>query len=501
MRIVVIGCGLGGLSTAIRLRAAGHDVTVIDKQNQPGGIAQVYHQDGFTFDAGPPVITAPWLIQELFDLTGRRTNDYVTLAPLEPFYTIRFEDGSVFRFSGLAEPLARELRKFSTDDIRGAVRLRAIATRLFESAFPLAQRPLARATDASPALIALLRDRATRPVASLVNAHITDARLRRVFAIHPSFAGAEPAHTPGVFTALQALEQRWGVWYPMGGMGALVRALARLLVESGAVLRLGQEATEIVIDPSTRRATGVRVALADVTGPASGAASTEVLPADAVVTNADVASTYLHLVPAAVRTAETDHRVLGRTYARSLFILCFGTDRQYPGLSHYEILMGERHGSLGDDPAARAHLGDDFSLHLHRATATDPSLAPAGCDSWYVMATVPNLSSGTDWASAARPLRDAIVRYLEDRYLPGLSRHIVAERCIDPRYFRDAVNAHLGSAYSAALMRGQVGWRRPHNQSPDVANLYCVGAGTHPGAGVPGVLCSGRIAAQLIGPA
>jgi phytoene desaturase len=487
MRIVVIGCGLGGLSTAIRLRALAHDVTVIDKQHQPGGIAQVYRQDGFTFDAGPPFITAPWLIQELFDLTGRRTASYVTLAPLEPFYTVRFEDGSSFHFSGLAEPLARELRKFATDDIRGAVRLRAIATRLLDAAFPLAQRPLTRASEAAPALGEVLRDRAYRPVASLVNAHIDDPRLRRVFAIHPSFAGGDAARTPGVYAALQALEQRWGVWYPMGGTGALVRALAQLLVETGAVLQLGQEATEIVIAPSNRRATGVRLS------------SGEVLAADVVVSNADVASTYLRLVPAAVRAVETDRRVLGRTYAKSLFILCFGTDRQYPDLSHYEILMGERHGSLSDDPAARAHLGGAFSLHLHRPTATDPSLAPAGCDSWYVMAAVPNLSAGTDWDSAARPFRDAIVRYLEDRYLPGLSRHIVAERCIDPRYFRDAVNAHLGSAFSADAARGQTGWRRPRNQSPDVANLYCVGAGTHPGAGVPGVLCSGKIAAQLIG--
>jgi phytoene desaturase len=260
-------------------------------------------------------------------------------------------------------------------------------------------------------------------------------------------------------------------------------------VETGAVLRLGEEATEIVIAPSTRRATGVRLSAG------------EVLPADVVVSNADVASTYLRLVPAAVRAVETDRRVLGRTYAKSLFMLCFGTDRQYADLSHYEILMGERQGSLRDDAAARAHLVDGFSLHLHRPTATDPSLAPPGCDSWYVMAAVPNLSAGIEWESAARPFRDAIVRYLEDRYLPGLSRHIVAERCIDPRYFRDAVNAHLGSAFSAEAVRGQMGWRRPHNQSPDVANLYCVGAGTHPGAGVPGVLCSGKIAAQLIGAA
>jgi phytoene desaturase len=487
MRIVVIGCGLGGLSTAIRLRAAGHDVTVIDKQEQPGGIAQVYRQDGFTFDAGPPVIMAPWLIQELFDLAGKRTASYVSLVPLEPFYTIRFEDGSVFHYSGLAEALARELRRFDSADIRGAVALRATAARLFDSAFPLAGRPLTRAADAAPALGALLRDRAYRPVAALVDAHITDARLRRVFSIHPFFVGGNAARTPGVYAALQTLEQRWGVWYAMGGTGALVRALAQVFAEMGGVLRFAHEAVEIIIPASTRRATGVRLA------------NGEVLPAGAVVSNAEVGSTYLRLVPAAVRTVETDARILGRTYSRSLFVWCFGTDRRYTGLSHYEILMGERQGSLGADPAAQPHLADDFALHLHRPTATDPSLAPAGCDAWYVMASVPNLSAGTDWAAAARPFRDAIVRYLEQRYMPGLSRHIVAERCIDPRYFHAAANTHLGSAYSVEAARGQTGWRRPHNQSPDVANLYWAGAGTHPGGGVPGVLCSGKIVAQLIG--
>jgi phytoene desaturase len=488
MRIVVIGCGLGGLSTAIRLRAAGHDVTIIDKQDHPGGIAQVYRQGGFTFDAGPPVITAPWLIQELFDLAGKRTASYVTLVSLEPFYTIRFEDGSAFHYSGLAEPLARELRRFDSGDVHGAVHLRAIAGRLFESVFPLALRPVTRPRDAAPALGALLRDRAYRSVAEMADAQISDARLRRVFTIHPLFIGGDPARTPGVYAALQTVEQRWGVWYPMGGTGALVGALTHLFTEMGGTLRLGHEAMEIIIAAESRRATGVRLA------------SGEVLNADAVVSNADVASTSLRLIPASVRTIETDQRILARTYSRSLFVLCFGTNRQYSDLSHYEILMGEEDGSLGADPAARPHLSGDFALHLHRPTATDPSLAPAGCDTWYVMASVPNLSANADWGAAARPFRDAIVRYLEHRYMPGLSRHIVAEHSIDPRYFRASANTHLGSAYATEPVRSQTGCRRPHNQSPDVANLYWVGAGTHPGAGVPGVLCSGKIVAQLIGP-
>ena len=264
MRIVVIGCGLGGLSTAIRLRAAGHDVTIIDKQDHPGGIAQVYRHDGFTFDAGPPVITAPWLIQELFDLAGKRTASYVTLVSLEPLYTIRFEDGSVFHYSGLAEPLARELRRFHSADIR-APSTSARSRRVFSNrCSPSRSARSSRPRDAAPALGALLRDRAYRSVAEMVDAQISDARLRRVFTVPPLFIGGDPARTPGVYAALQTIEQRWGVWYPMGGTGALVAALTHLFTEMGGTLRLGHEAMEIIIAAASRRATGVRLASGEI---------------------------------------------------------------------------------------------------------------------------------------------------------------------------------------------------------------------------------------------
>jgi phytoene desaturase len=487
MRIVVIGSGFGGLGAAIRLRALGHDVTIVEQQEQPGGVAQVYHHDGFTFDAGPSFITAPWLIQELFDVAGQRTADYITLVPLEPFYTVRFEDGSIFRYSGLGERFAREIRRFEPSDIHGYIRLRTATGKMFESSFPLTERALTTVSDAARILPELLRPRAYQSVAGFVNECIRDERLRRVFSAHTRFIGGDPLRTPALYTMLQTLEQRWGVWFAMGGTGAIVRALVRLFAEQGGTLRLGEEVAAIVIDESSRRATGVRLA------------SGEVLAADAVVSNADVASTYLRMVPAALRPVETDRRIESRTYSTSLFILCFGTDRRYDELAHHEILMGRRDQLLGTDVATGQRHPHDFSLYLHRPTATDRSLAPDGCDSWYVMSTVPNLRAGTDWAATAGPYRDAIVHYLEQRYLPGLSHHIVAERCIDPRYFRDTLNCHLGSAFSVEPTRTQTGCFRPHNQSPDIRNLFFVGAGTHPGAGLPAVLSSSKIAAQLIG--
>jgi phytoene desaturase len=488
MRIVVIGSGFGGLGVAIRLRALGHDVTIVEKQEQPGGVAQVYHHRGFTFDAGPSFITAPWLIQELFDAAGKRTADYISLVPLEPFYTIRFEDGSIFRYSGLGERFAREIRRFDSSDVQGYIRLRNATGEMFASSFPLTERPLTSVGDAARVLPELLRPRAYRSVAAFVNECIRDDRLRRVFSAHTLFIGGDPFRTPALYAMLQTLEQRWGVWFAMGGTGAIVRALVRLFTEQGGTLRLGAAAAAIDVDARSRRATGVRLA------------SGEVLGADAIVSNADVAFTYLQLVPAGRRTVETDRRIAGRTYSTSLFILCFGTDRRYDDLAHHELLMGRRDQLLRQGVSATSQRHPhDFSLYLHRPTATDRSLAPDGCDSWYVMSAVPNLHAGTDWAVAAGPYRDAIVQYLEQRYLPGLSQHIVAERCIDPRWFRDELNCHLGSAFSVEPTRTQTGCFRPHNQSPDIQNLFFVGAGTHPGAGLPGVLSSSKIAAQLIG--
>jgi phytoene desaturase len=285
---------------------------------------------------------------------------------------------------------------------------------------------------------------------------------------------------------IHALERRWGVWFAMGGTGALVRSLAQLLVDSGATLRLNSDVQEILIDDRTRRARGVRLS------------NGEVVPADIVVSNADIATTYTRMLPRAVRRRNSDGRWRRTRFSMSLFVLYFGTNRKYEDVAHHEILMGPRYeGLLGDIFRGRA-LSKDFSLYLHRPTATDASLAPAGCDAFYALAPVPNLRSPTDWAEASQPYRDSIVRYLEARYLPGLSDAIVTERVVDPRYFRDTLGAHLGSAFSVEPVLTQSAWFRPHNRSEDVPNLYFAGAGTHPGAGLPGVISSGKIVADLV---
>jgi len=326
-----------------------------------------------------------------------------------------------------------------------------------------------------------------KSVAQLVNGYFKDPRLRQVFSFHPLLVGGNPFQSTSIYALIHTLEQQWGVWFAMGGTGALVRALVQLFIELGGTLRLECEVGQIEVDPRTRRASGVRLA------------SGERIAADAVVSNGDVATTYMTLVPAALRRRNTDRRFRRMRYSMSLFVMYFGTDRRYEDVAHHEILMGPRYRGLLDDIFTKKSLAEDFSLYLHRPTATDPSLAPPGCDSWYVLSPVPNLAGTTDWRTAARPYRDRIVEYLERRYLPGLSRHIVTERTIDPLHFRDTLNSHLGSAFSVEPILTQSAWFRPHNRSEDIPNLYFAGAGTHPGAGLPGVISSGKIVAEMIG--
>ena len=487
MKIAVIGSGFGGLSAAIRLVQQGHHVVVVEKRDKPGGRAYVYEQDGFTFDGGPTIITAPWLIRELFERSGRRADDYVSLVPIDPFYNIRFEDGSVFRYTGNRSEVIDEIKRFAPSDVPGYLRFADATEAIFKAGMALIDTPFETITDMLRVVPELARLRADRSVAAFVNSYIRDPRLRQVFSFHPLLVGGNPFQSSSIYALIHTLEQRWGVWFAMGGTGAVVRALVRLFEELGGELRLGCEVDAILVDPASRRATGLQL----TTG--------EQIAADAVVSNGDVAQTYLQLVPAAMRRRNTDRRVKRLRYSMSLFVIYFGTNCRYDEVAHHEILMGPRYEGLLADIFTTKTLSTDFSLYLHRPTATDASLAPPGCDSFYVLSPVPHLGGDTDWSSAAGPYRDAIVEYLEARYMPGLSRHIVTERVIDPRHFRDTLNSYLGSAFSVEPILTQSAWFRPHNRSEDIANLYFAGAGTHPGAGIPGVLSSGKIVADMIG--
>ena len=487
MKVVVIGSGFGGLSAAIRLQAQGHRVTMLEQRDKPGGRAYVYEQDGFTFDGGPTIITAPWLIDDIFAAAGRQTSDYVRLVQIDPFYNIRFEDGSIFHYNNDQQRLRAEIARFNAGDVQGYERLRLKADEILASGMALIDRPFTRASDMARVAPDLLRLKAYQSVYSFASSYLKDERLRQVFSFHPLLIGGNPLEASSLYALIHPLEQRWGVWFAMGGTGALVRGMVQLFEDIGGTLRLQSKVIEIAVDERTRRANGVRLA------------DGSYIAADAVVSNADVAFTYLNLVPARFRRKNSDARVRNFRYSMSLFVIYFGTDRRYGGIAHHEILMGPRYQGLLDDIFTRKMLAPDFSLYLHRPTATDPTLAPEGCDAFYVLSPVPHLGADIDWSVMARPYRDSIISYLEAHYLPDLSRHIVTETYIDPLHFQNTLSSYLGSAFSVEPTLTQSAWFRPHNLSEDIPNLYFAGAGTHPGAGMPGVMSSGKIVADLIG--
>ena len=482
---IVIGSGFGGLAAAIRLGAKGYRVTVLERLDQPGGRAAVFRQDGFTFDAGPTIVTAPFLLRELWALCGRRMEDDVELRPNSPFYRIRFHDGDVFDYSADPVAMRAQIARRSPADVAGYERFMAASGEIFRVAFQqLGDQPFGHWTSMASCLPGLLRLGAWRSVYGMVSRHISDERLRTVFSFHPLLVGGNPFSASAVYGLIAYLEREWGVHSVMGGTGQLVRGLAGLIRGQGNTLRCDAEVSEILVERG--RATGVLLA------------SGEALHADLVVSNADAAWTYRKLIAPRHRRRWTDRRVERARHSMSLFVWYFGTRGRYEDVAHHTILLGPRYRELLADIFRRHVLAEDFSLYLHRPTATDPSLAPPGHDTFYVLSPVPHLASGTDWATAAEPYRAAIMRELSRTVLPGLEDRIVTSRMMTPQDFQDRLLSHQGAAFGMEPVLTQSAWFRPHNRSEDIEGLYLVGAGTHPGAGLPGVLCSAKVLDRLV---
>ncbi len=487
MKIIVIGSGFGGLSAAIRLQAQGHQVTIVEKRDKLGGRAYVYERDGFTFDGGPTIITAPWLIDELFEIAGKRTKDYVNLVKLDPFYNIRWEDGTVFKYNDDKNNLLEEIEKIDAGATAGYRRFARDLGEIYRVGFKLIDQPFSRVWDMVKVIPEMIKLRSDRSVYKFASKYFKSEKLREAFSFHPLLIGGNPFRSTSIYAMIHELEQKFGVWFAMGGTGALVRGLADLFIEIGGEVFTEAEVAEISIDGAT--ANGVRMTTGEFIG------------ADAVVANSDVGSTYLNLIPKSKRRKYSDEKVKSMDYSMSLFVIYFGTDRKYDDIAHHEILLANRYRGLLDEIFVQKTLAEDFSLYLHRPTATDQSLAPEGCDSWYVLSPVPNLSGRIDWETEAESYKQKIFEYLETHYLPDLRKHIVNEFHIDPLHFQGTLNSYLGNAFGIEPTLMQSAYLRPHNKSEDVKNLYLVGAGTHPGAGLPGVMSSGKIVADMIGKA
>jgi len=485
-RAVVIGAGFGGLALAIRLQAAGMQVTLLEKRDKPGGRAYVYEDEGFVFDAGPTVITDPSCIEELFTAAGKRLSDYVELLPVTPFYRLCWEDGSHFDYANDQDALDRQIHARNPADVAGYRRFLAYSKAVFDEGYlKLGAVPFLSFRDMISAGPQLARLQAWRSVYGLVSRFIQDEHLRQAFSFHSLLVGGNPFATSSIYTLIHALERQWGVWFPRGGTGALVRGMVRLFQDIGG--RIEVNAPVARIETEGNRVSGVRLD------------DGRLFPAEAVASNADVVHTYASLLGQHPRGAAEGAALQKKRFSNSLFVLYFGLDKHHSQLQHHTVCFGPRYRELIKDIFQGQQLADDFSLYLHAPCVTDPSLAPPGCGSHYVLAPVPHLGNAPiDWSSEGPRYRDRILDYLEQRYMPGLRSQLVTSRFFTPVDFRDQLNAHLGSAFSLEPILTQSAWFRPHNRDRELRNLYLVGAGTHPGAGVPGVIGSAKATAGLM---
>ncbi len=484
-RVIVIGTGFGGLAAAIRLSIKGYEVTVLEKLDSPGGRAYVHHRNGYTFDAGPTIITAPFLLEELWTLCGKKMSDDIDLRLMDPFYQVRFNDGKVFNYTGDPVKMRAEVAKFSPKDLPGYEKFLKEAEKCYKLGFEdLSDVAFTRFIDLLKALPSMIRMKAWESIYQLVARYFKDPQLRQVMSFHPLLIGGNPFSVTAVYALINSLERKWGVHSVMGGTGQLIRGMAKLLDGLGVKIRYHSEVKKINIQEG--QVTGVTLA------------DGHVLYADKVVSNADSAWTYRYLVDEKYRQHWTNQKIERGSYSMSLFVWYFGVKRQYPEIPHHMMLLGDRYESLLTDIFKKHHLAKDFSLYLHRPTATDPSLAPAGHDTFYVLSPVPHLDSGVNWEEHMESYRQSIQEYLEKTVLPGLGEYVTESFCMTPQDFKDRLLSFKGAAFGLEPLLLQSAWFRPHNISEDIKGLYMVGASTHPGAGIPGVLSSAKALESVI---
>jgi phytoene desaturase len=483
-QVIVIGSGFGGLSAAIRLQSQGFQVTILERREQIGGRAGVYKLDGYIFDAGPTVITAPFLIEELFTLSGRKMNDYVELLPVWPYYRIFFDDKSHFDYAHPADNI-KAIEKFSPEDVEGYKKMINDVKPIFEKGFlEMSFKPFdsfASMLKIAPALFSL---KSYLTNYQFVSKYIKNEKLRTVYSFHPLLIGGNPFSVPSIYSLIQFLEKEWGVFFAKGGTTALVHGLAQLFTDLGGKIVLNAEVSKInVVD---KKVSGISLQ--------DGREYTS----DIVISNADVAHTYMNLIDKKHRKKNSDRKYKKAIYSMSLFLIYFGTNKQYPNMKHHTIILGPRYKALLKDIFDKKILADDFSSYLHVPTRTDPSLAPPGGETFYILVPVPHQDSGLDWDTIKDQFKDKILSFLDKEYLPNLLENLVVSKVFTPKDFETEYLAYKGSAFSLEPIFRQSAYFRTHNRSEDVKGLYFVGAGTHPGAGVPGVMSSAKLTTDII---
>ena len=486
-RFVIVGSGFGGLAMALRLRALGADVTIVERLSSLGGRARVFKRNGFTHDAGPTVITAPFLFDELFHLFQKKREDYCDFIPLETWYDFVFDDGTKFSYTGDLDHTYNQIRQFEQRDVKGYQRLLNLSESIFKVGFEqLSDQPFTKFWTMLKQVPALLKLQSYRTVYGLVSKYIHNEKLRKVFSIHPLLVGGNPYTTTSIYTLIHYLERKWGIHFAEGGTGAIVNSLEKLMIEEGVKIETNFDVTKIEVDLQTKKVTGVL-----------GEDGRRIV-CDGMVFNGDPPYAYGNLLPDNLKRQRLRRPDSTTKYSMGLFVLFFGTKHVYEEVSHHTIWLGKRHEELLKDIFDCSRLADDFSLYIHRPTATDKSFAPKGCDSFYVLCPVPNLQLDIDWEKRGQELRDRIVCALAETLLPNLDNYITDDFWMSPKDFLFDYKSVWGAGFSIAPILSQSAYFRYHNRDPEISNLFFVGAGTHPGAGVPGVLSSAKVTENLV---
>lgn len=484
-KAVVIGAGFGGLAAANRLCSLGADVTLIDKGKMPGGRAWQLKDKGYTFDMGPSLIMAPAILNRVFEAAGKKLEDYITLQPLDPFYRVYYHDGTFFDTHPDDERMIEQMKKFNEKDAENYYpflnAIKRIHTAVIDDG--VGGMPFDSRRYMAKFMMKVIKLRAYKSAASFVGSYFKDFRHQFLFSFHPLFIGGSPFNSPAVFTMIAYMERDGGVAFAKGGMFSLVNAFANLFRDQGGTLETDCEATEIIVRDG--KAVGVR-------------ADEREFPADIVVSNADFAHTYRELIPAESRRKWNDKRVEKLDYSMGLFLLYIGCNKKYPNLEHHTLILSERYKGLIKDIFKNKILAEDFSMYLHTPSKTDPDMAPPGCESMYVLVPVPNNASGINWKDEGPKFTERVLDFLEKWGLDGLKESMEVLHVLTPDDFNSRYNAFIGNAFGPEPKISQIGFYRPHNRSEDVRGLYLVGAGTHPGAGVPGVMLSAEATEHCI---
>jgi phytoene desaturase len=485
-KIIVIGSGFGGIASALRMRAKGYDVTLVEKHPDLGGRARVFKKDKFIYDGGPTVITAPYLFDELFTLFKKNISNYVKIVPLNLWYRFVFEDGKTFDYSGDEKSMNIQIEKFSKDDLPGFKKLISFTEKIFDKGFTeLSTKPFNNIGFMIKQIPALLKLKSYQSVYKLVSSFVSNERLRRVFSMHPLLVGGNPYTTTSIYTLILYLEKKWGIHYAMGGTGSVVNALEQLMKEENIKILKNSEVTEIINDENKINSVKIN--------------NEHVINCDYVICNSDPPNVYKNLIKSKKKYNFLFNQKIKRmNYSMGLFVYYFGSKKQYPNVAHHTIYFGKQYKEHLTKIFDKKILSNDISFYLHRPSATDPSMSPLGQDAFYVLVPVPNNLSNINWSKEGEKFKDLVLEKMDQTILPGIKNNVVSDFYLTPDYFEKELSTLHGSGFSIQPKFTQSAYFRFHNKSEIFNNLFFVGAGTHPGAGMPGVLSSAKVLDEFL---